>query len=416
VRGARQVGKTHAVRELGKSFENLIEINLEFYPHLAQIFEPDLDPKRIVRDLALELTKPIRPGRTLLFIDEIQASEKAILALRYFHEMMPELHVVAAGSLIDFAIQKTGLPVGRVEVLYMYPMSFLEFLTANGKQILVDEILTHEPATPMPETVHTQLLKLLGEYMLVGGMPEAVQYWANTQDAGNCLKIQGDLINTYRQDFQKYADKFQLKYVELLFDEIPRHLGKLFKFSSLSGGYRSRELSPCLDLLCTAGVVHRVFQSAAQGMPLMAEANLDRFKTVFLDVALAQRALGLKPADWLLRSEQSLANKGGITESLIGQELLAYSSPTAKKGLFYWHRETRGSTAEIDYVDSSGEGQILPIEVKSGKGATLRSLRAFLDTHPQVPHGISFSTRNYSVDGDVHFYPLYAVAKLFSST
>jgi len=309
IRGARQVGKTHLVRQLGKTFTNFVEINFELMPNTKQVFEQDLSPQRIIRDLSLMLGQKIIPGETLLFFDEIQAAPNAITALRYFYEEMPNLHVVAAGSLLDFALEEIGVPVGRVSFLHMYPMSFIEFLYAVKYDLLAQEILRHQLDIPLAEPIHSKALELLGIYMAVGGMPEAVQCWLDTQDLIACNTIHHQLINTYRQDFQKYAKKFQLKYVELLFNRIPLYLAQPFKYSNISKDYKKRELEPCLTLLLKAGIIHQVLYSAGNDIPIGAESNLDKFKTIFIDIALSQAILGLDTKNWILNPKQNFINK-----------------------------------------------------------------------------------------------------------
>ena len=223
--------------------------------------------------------------------------------------------------------------------------------------------------------------------------------------------IHHTLLGTYRQDVLKYAEKFQVKYMEQLFNEIPRQLGGKFKYSKVEGEYRKRELAPCLDLLATAGVIHCVFHTPAQGTPVGAGSDLSHFKVIFLDTALCQTALGFDLTAWLLRPEQELANKGAIVEAFVGQELLAYSLPLAKSHLYYWHREARSSQAEVDYVYQE-KGEIIPIEVKSGEGTSLKSLHLFLKEHPKSPYGVRLSTHHYSHHDTVHSLPLYATLSL----
>ena len=411
VRGARQVGKTHLVRELGKTFPSFVEINLEFERNAKSIFEQDLDPKRIMRDLALISGKKLTPGKTLLFLDEIQSVPSALNALRYFYENSPELHIIAAGSLLDFAIEEVGIPVGRVESLYLYPMSFFEFLIANEDFILAKEILVHDPKKQMVEVVHKKLLAKLAEYLACSGMPEAVQCWVEDKDPKKCIRIQQSLIDTYRQDFSKYAKKHQIKYVDLIFNEVPRLLGNRFKYTAIHGEYRKRELAPALDLLITAGIAHRVFHSDGQGVPLMAQIDPNCFKVLFLDTGLALAALGGIMSDWIFKPVQMLSNKGGIAEAFVGQEILAYAPCIAKASVFYWQRHSPGSSAEVDYLTARNQG-VLPIEVKSGYGSTLKSLHLFLKSHPDCKSSVRFSVRNYHSDASMLSLPLYAVASL----
>lgn len=411
LRGARQVGKTYIVQQFGKQFSSFVQINCEEQPDVRSIFEKDLDAQRIMRDLAFFTKTKIIPGQTLLFIDEIQKIPEAITALRYFYERIPELHVIAAGSLLDFAIEEVGIPVGRVESLYLYPLSFLEFLLAMGNDILVDEILAHPANEPLAEPVHNQLLALVGEYMAIGGMPGIVDCWITTKNATRCFELQHAILDTYRNDFVKYAKKHQVKYVDLIFKTIPQQLGRKFKFSLVEGEYRKRELAPALDLLVTAGIAHTVMQTPGQGLPLGAHADPQNYKVLFLDVALSQALLGLEVQEWFLNPLQQLANKGEITETFVGQELLAYGNAHAKNQLYYWQRNVPNSAAEIDYLIQKKE-HIIPIEVKSGTGTALKSLNLFLQSHPQTPYGIRLSTHNYSEQEKLKSLPLYAIAAL----
>jgi predicted AAA+ superfamily ATPase len=408
LRGARQTGKTHSVRQLGQTFKSYVEINFEKIA-AREVFSKDLDPQRILRELELLTGKRITPKETLLFLDEVQVVPEAITALRYFYEDMPDLHIIAAGSLVDFAIESISMPVGRISFLYMRPMSFLEFLKALKEELLLEEIINHNFTVPLAEPIHRKLLDYLGIYVGVGGMPEAVKCWIDTQTIANCSKVQQELIGAYRQDFQKYSKTAQLKYVEFLFNQVPRYLGKSIKFQRLSETYRKRELAPCLELLEKANIICKVTHTAGNGIPLGAEIVPEKFKLVFLDIALCLAILGADLKEWFLQPAQTFINKGEITESLIGQELLAYKDPRQHAELYYWHREARGSNAEVDYLVQVQEN-IAPIEVKSKLGGGLKSLHLFLQTHVQVSYGIRFSMHNYSTYEKIRSYPLYAVA------
>lgn len=408
LRGARQVGKTFLARQAGAAlFTNTVEINFEFTPEVAAIFQKDLDPRRIVRELELFTGETITPGETLLFLDEIQYEPKALLALRYFYEILPSLHVMAAGSLLEFAIEEVGIPVGRLNFLWLRPLSFVEFLMANDLPKLVDEITVHSLTEALSPLIHDKLLQHLSEYMCVGGMPESVLAWSKHKNLQECQIILNDIIASYQQDFEKFSKKHQLKFVNLLFKSIPSQLTKAFVYSNVSGDYRKRELSPCVDLLKKAGIIHAVYRSSANGIPLGAEADLNKFKLIFIDVALTQQLLGLKTQEWILNPAQSFINKGALLESFVGQEILAYSSARQDMQLYYWQNDQRGSQAEVDYVIQQGS-HIVPIEVKSGKGTTLRSMHIFLEKH-DTPYGIRFSTHNYSQQERLASYPLYAI-------
>jgi predicted AAA+ superfamily ATPase len=417
LKGARQVGKSYLARDIGGDFKSFVEINFEFKPELGATFDKDLDPRRIIRELSLVIDKDIIPGETLLFLDEIQECPRAITALRYFYEKMPHLHVIAAGSLIEFALEETGLPVGRVMPFYLYPLSFMEFLSASGNQRLRNEIENHEADEELPGALHNKLLGLIGEYMAVGGMPAAVKKWIETGDLKACMNIHQFLINTYRQDFAKYARKRKQQYVEMVFNAIPRLLGKKFIFSAVSQEVRARELRPALELLAKAGLAHIVYHSSSNGLPLGAEVNPAISKIIFLDTALSQTVMGMDYGQWILDPVQAIVNQGAITEAFVGQELLAYGSPIRKGELYYWMREKKGGLAEVDYVWGIA-GKVIPIEVKSGLTGSLKSIQIFLEKKTASPYGLVFSQRNYFKDKNRRLirYPLYAIAKAARSS
>ena len=408
LRGARQVGKTHAVRQLGKTFKNFIEINLESNESARKIIEKDLDVERIILQLSELLQKKIEPGSTLLFFDEIQNVPKAIIALRYFYELMPELHVISAGSLLDFAIEQIGLPVGRVSTLYMYPLSFLEFLVALGHHEWAKTILKYNPST-MSESLHEKLIGIVGIYIAVGGMPEAVNEWIKNKTSREVKIVHSDLIYTYEQDFGKYAKKHQIKYLHLLFLKSIEQLANKFMFSRV-GEYQKRELAPALELLEKAGLLYKVIRSAGQGIPIGAQADLNNFKIIFLDTGLSQALLKLDITSWFVDPLTTFVNKGEIVEAFVGQELLAYSDPINKETLFYWSKENRGSDAEVDYLIQLKE-LVIPIEVKSGASKRIKSMHIFLESHPKSTHGIRFWTGFGEINNNINSYPLYAIIK-----
>jgi predicted AAA+ superfamily ATPase len=411
LRGARQVGKTFSVRTLGKTFQHYVEINCEeLLSDCKMIFEKDLNPERILKELSLLIGKTIVPGETLLFIDEIQVIPEAILALRYFYEKLPKLHVIAAGSLLEFALEKVGIPVGRIDSVYMYPMTWLEFLLAKKENLLFEEICRHELSTPMPEVAHHKLLGLLAEYFAVGGMPEVVRTWVEKNDPFLCFKIQQNLVDNYRQDFEKYAKNYEVKYVEVLFNQVPQQLGKKFKFAAIPGEFRKRELQPCFALLVKAGVIHPVYHTSAQGLPLGADVDLNKFKVLFLDIGFAQALLGLDLKAWILNPSEAFSNQGAIVEAFVGQEILAYSHVFQKTMSYYWQKENRTAQAEIDYIIQI-HNQIIPVEVKNGQTGSLKSLKEYLKQHPNTAYSLRFSKHNYSEYEGLHTYPLYAIAK-----
>jgi len=411
LRGARQVGKTYSMRQLGKAFSEFVEINLEADTAAKEIIEKDMDPFRIIRQLSELLQVDIIPGSTLLFFDEIQVAPQAITTLRYFFEQVPDLHVTAAGSLLDFAIDQVGIPVGRVSSLYMSPVSFLEFIAALGHNKWVKLIIDHSLEKPLNEPVHKKLLSLIGEYLAIGGMPEAINEWINTKTSRAAKIVHSDLIFHYQQDFGKYAKRHQIKYLNLLFQKVADQIGNKFMFSRV-GEYQKRELEPALELLEKAGLIHKIIRSSGQGIPLGAQAKLNDFKVIFLDVGLTQALLKLNIAPWLLHPEKLFINRGEIVEAFVGQELLSLSDPISKESLFYWRRQKRSSQAEIDYLVQIHD-QVVPIEVKAGMSKRIKSMQIYLESHPNSLYGIRFSSDNYGIYKNIKNCPLYAIAKPF---
>jgi uncharacterized protein len=320
---------------------------------------------------------------------------------------MSDLHIIGAGSLLEFAIEQVGIPVGRVQTLTMFPMSFAEFLFAKGHTQLLEAIC--EKAT-FSKVIHDKAVQLLSEYFAVGGLPEVVVNWIAHEQPLEIKDKLSTIINAYRQDFEKYAKKSQLKYLNLLLQHIPLRIGKKFKFQGI-GECRKRELEPCLELMEKAHIIHMVYHTAAQGIHLGAQADLERYKIVLFDIAFTQQLLGLDLKGWFLKPETEFVNQGELVESFVGQEMMAYSSPNMRNHLYYWQRESRGSEAEIDYL-STLKAEVIPIEVKAGFGSTLKSLHSFLSSHPKSPYGVKISLAERSQFDKIIAIPLYAVFEI----
>ena len=257
--------------------------------------------------------------------------------------------------------------------------------------------------------LHKEFLNLLGLYMAVGGMTEAVSSWKKYESAKKCFEVHSSLLETYKQDFLKYAKRHELKYLNLIIDNISSQLGTKFIYGRIGGEYRRRELAPCLDLLTTAHVVHKIHHSAGNGIPIGAEANLEKFKTILLDVGLTQAHLNFDFQTWILEPEKGFINKGPIIEAFVGQEILAYSTPQMRSSLYYWQKEARGSSAEVDYLIQK-DNEVIPVEVKGGDGKRLYSLRTFLNTKKHSSYGLLFSTENFFIKDQIYAHPLYAIA------
>ncbi len=415
LRGARQVGKSWLAKKLGESFPNFVEINFESRPTLKKIFDEDLTPDFLIPRLSAAVKKPIIPGETLLFFDEIQQAPNALTSLRYFYEELPDLHVIAAGSLLEFVIEKIGIPVGRIESLYCYPLSFYEFMVATGNEQLIELIKGLPENQPLDEPLHKQALNLLAEYMAVGGMPEAVTDWIETKNIMKCLRIHKSIIDTYRQDFGKYAKTRNIEYVDLVFNAVPHFTGKKFVFSHISDSIRSRALKPALDLLQKAGVVHKICHSSGNGSPVAAEENPALFKVISLDVGLMQAGLNINYSNWLVDPDHHFINKGSVTEAFVGNELLAYSWPFERKAIHYWIREKHAAKAEVDYLIEKN-GEVIPVEVKSGSGNSLKSIDLFLKEKEMSSYGLHISPKPAGLNGKIKKVPLYAIWNIFDKT
>lgn len=405
LKGARQVGKSYLVREFGKTFDNFVEINFDFSETYCSIFENDLDPSRIIKEISFIKQTAIVPDKTLLFLDEIQECPNAVRALRYFHEMMPQLHVIAAGSLLEFALEKIGLPVGRITPMHLYPMSFREFAAVKNMDEMLLEATKYFPKE-IPEVFHTKLLKLYGEYMIVGGMPEVVSKWFEVGDFQRCREIQDEIIEVYKSDFLKYAKKHQVKYVDLLYSSIYTTIGEKFIYSSIGGDFQARELKPALDLLIKADVVHKISHSSASVVPLKAGKKPDYFKLIMSDVGLMQAMVNENVSQWIVEPSEASKVNGSVAEAFVGQEILANSYPLKKQELFYWARRKKGANAEVDYLIEK-EREVVPVEVKAGKSLRMASLEIFLKEKQGIKYGVHFSPQNNLKKKQLSRMPIY---------
>lgn len=379
MRGARQVGKSAAVRLFAqRHFDNLVEVNFEYDPEARSLFASP-DPARSIQALELRYNAPITPGRTLLFLDEVQAWPEVLARLRYFHEKLPELHVVAAGSLLDFALHSPpfSVPVGRLEFLHLGPVQFEEFLNAVGQPRLARFLDEWVPGMEMAQAIHDQLMHFFRSFVVVGGMPEAVAIYAASGSLLQPDRVKHSILATFRDDFARYASRTQVERLRKLFAAIPRMVGRRFKYSHVDSGERSADLAGGLDMLQMARVAWRVRHSSANGVPLGAQTDNRRFKVLFLDVGLMLSSAGLGASDVLTSPEWSMAHSGAVAEQVVGQHLLYSDAPYRDPEVYFWGREARNSSAEVDYVLAE-EGTVVPVEVKAGSAGTLRSLQLFL--------------------------------------
>ena len=404
LRGARQVGKTWSLKEFGKKrIESVTLVDLERNQPLRKLFEGDLKVTRICSDLEVILQQKITPGKTLLFFDEIQACPRAITALRYFYEEMPELHVVAAGSLLEFALEESSFPVGRVQFLNLYPLCFAEYLEAIGNGAAATAVLGN-PAEISP-AVHELLREELKRYFFIGGMPAAVKAYLENQSLRDAFEVQQEIAESYRMDFAKYTPRVDRFCLDSVFTSLSQHIGKQIKYARLGEGYSNPMLKKAFDALCLAQVARRVPSVDPSGLPLGATASAKSFKALMLDIGLMRYLSGMPNDIEYAKSNLLAIYRGAMAEQFVGQEMLV----SQKGGLYYWDRQAKSSSAEVDYL-AVLDGKIHPVEVKSGAAGSLRSLHLFLASYPECGKALVFSDRPYAdlPEQKITFLPLYS--------
>ena len=428
IRGARQVGKSSAIKHLGSSFTYFAEVNFERNKAIKEFFQGDIDVHLICQKIANYINVPVEEGKTLLFLDEIQECPEAIMALRFFKEDYPELHVIAAGSLLEFTLQE--LPtfgVGRIHSMFMYPMTFDEFLVANQEYGLIEMCGKADYQHPLDMAFHNKLVELFRIYLLVGGMPEAVLAWVKTRNFINCRQIQEDIVLTYEDDFSKYKKRANPDLLRVTMRGVCHQIGEKLTFRQISSDYRSAQIREAIRLLTLAGIVTPVVATSGNGVPLDAEADEDKFKLLFLDSGLLLSVLQLEGnlSQQLIElimtgSPQELVNKGGLAEMVAGLEIMRYK-PTVQRQKMYYCEKTGNSVAEVDYLDIHNL-KVTPIEIKSGTQGGMKSLWMFM-REKHLTEAIRCSLENFGefeyVDKDdnqavrhVSVCPLYALKQL----
>jgi len=349
-----------------------------------------------------QLNRKIESGKSLLFFDEIQECPKAIMSLRYFYEEMPELHVIAAGSLLEFAMKDISFPVGRLQMLNMQPLTFKEFLWAIGKELLAAEI--EQKDKQLSKTILNLVNEELYNYFLIGGMPECIQTFVQSRDYRAVLDTQTDLVATLRQDFSKYAEYSDKRCLNTVLTAVSRKTGEQIKYAHLDDNYSNPTIKKAFELLETARLFTRIKAASPSGIPLGSNVSDKKFKTVFLDIGLLSNLSGFNSTQIIPKQKLAAAFNGKLAEQFVGQELRA----TIPGDLYYWSRDARGSSAETDYLVQIN-GEILPIEVKSGKSGRLRSLHLLLETYPNVKKALVFTEDKYGElpDRKITFLPLF---------
>lgn len=428
IRGARQIGKSTLVRLFAQEIQRpLAEVNLERHPELNTVFE-SMSPQQILDQLEALPNIAAIGSDSMLFLDEIQAAPAAIAALRYFYEDRTDIPVIAAGSLMEFALteKRVSVPVGRIQYLHMGPMTFTEYLEALGETKLRESIASYTFGADLGPVVHNRLLQLLRSYYFVGGMPGAVDVYLKNRKVSDVGPVHNSIIETYREDFQKYARSRNLVRMQHVFNFAARNVGAKIKYTNVLKDVHSATIRQDIDLLAMARVISKVVHTHASGLPLQADMEEKVYKLLFLDVGLMNAICGLGWNTLSGLDDIQLINEGAIAEQFIGQHLLELLAESPNRELTYWLREGRSSNAEVDFV-AAFDGRIVPIEVKAGGRGSLRSLHQFVgeknvalavrfDSNPPsiqtVNATIQAGDRTTEVNYRLLSLPLYLVEKV----
>ena len=413
LRGARQVGKSSAVRELGKLFSSFVEVNFDENNLACEIFKNEKSPAEICKQLSSLFSTEIKAGETLLFLDEIQSCLPAIESLRYFYEKTPALHVIAAGSLLEFALGKiSSYGVGRINHLFMYPFGFEEYMNAKGKNLLIEAYRKSSPGNPLAQPLHKQLLKDLKDFLLIGGLPEVVATYIETNSYLECQKTLDELIVSFEDDFVKYHEHETALNISEVFKSVVAQSDGKFVYERVAPNISTYHVKQSLDLLIKAGLVYTVTHTAANGVPVGSEVNPKYRRCMLFDTGLHQRLLNLDIAQILVADDFETINKGTIAEMFVGHELLKEADSLLKHDLYCWHREAKNANAQVDYIVQIGQ-KIVPVEVKSGKKGSMNSLYTFMD-EKKCNYGIRTSLENFGQLPEIDIYPLYAISNILT--
>lgn len=400
--GARQVGKTWLLNELGnREYAQLAYVNCRNNPLARQIFEQDFDVARIIRGLRALTRVNITPGDTLIVLDEVQDIPQAIEALKYFCEDAPDFHVAVAGSLLGISLHAdVSFPVGKVNMIDVYPMSYEEFLLAKGEHEL-QQMISSRDFSDMA-MLHDKLIELLREYYFVGGMPEAVGKYVATEDPESVRHIQQEILRGYEEDFSKHAPTDQVPRIRMVWQSVASQLfreNKKFIYGTLKKGARAREYEVAIQWLVDSGLLYRVSRCTQPAMPLKVYEDVSSFKLFLLDVGLLGAMAGVEAVNILVTHEALTQYKGGMTEQFVLQQL-----KSKRVNPIYYH-STDDSRLELDFVIQHN-GNVLPIEVKAGVNVRANSLSRLLQQNPKL-QAVRFSLLPYKVQGQLVCLPLY---------
>lgn len=430
LRGARQVGKTTAIRNLPSVSSGeigLCELNLERHPGLEEVFSGG-DTGRMLEEIVFTAGRSPHPG-DIVFLDEVQAAPPAFRALRYLAEDYPDLRWVAAGSLLDAELRESDstVPVGRMQYIFMGPLSVEEYMEGTGDMGMELELLREwEPGKSFPSAAHRNLSEALRRFVVVGGMPEVTEAWLETGSAEDVARLQASIMNTYRDDFAKYASRADLAQLRRVFDWVPARAGEKVIYSHISSDSRAGKVRRAIEYLTDARVISPAVHSHGNGLPLGAETRPSVCKLYFLDVGLAAHAEGISKIDPKRLHSHRFINSGCLAEQLVAQHLLYRGPSWERPALYYWLREGRSGNAEVDFLLEGPQG-VVPLEVKAGASGSMKSLLRFvmekgspvavrLDMNPpslqHVRHGIGTGSGGRSVSFDLLSLPLYMVGQV----
>ncbi len=399
---------------------------------MLEVFQKVHDVHELTNRLSMYYNTPVIPGKTLLFIDEIQDSVDAIKSLWAFKEDFPDLHVVAAGSLLEFALKGlSSFGVGRIRSLFVYPFSFDEFLVAEGKTAWVRAKQEANAEKPLLTLLYDDLVQHYRTFLMVGGMPASVAAWVTTHDYRECQAELDDIQLTYYDDFPKYADKVDPTLLRNTLQSVVMQIGNKFTYSHVDGGYRAEDVKKALSLLCDAGIIKRVNHTAANGIPLGAEVNDKYRKYIYLDSGLLLRILDMDLGGArqltelvLAGTAEDLVNKGGLAEIMLGWELVKYNNPRSQHELYYWENTAEGTKSEVDYIITR-DLKVLPIECKAGVSGKMKSLYEFM-RQKHLTDAIRCSLENFAqlehcdnkdngAMRHIQILPLFAISNVFTT-
>jgi predicted AAA+ superfamily ATPase len=406
--GARQIGKTYSLAEFGKTeFANMVYINLERNEAIREIFDRDISPKALLPAIETHTGERIKSGETLIFLDEIQACERALTALKYFCEEAPEYHVVAAGSLLGVAVamkhrEKYSFPVGKVNQMTLYPLDFEEFLMAMGHKRLAAEIRRHyESSETMPTAFHSLALDFLKKYLVIGGMPAAVQRFIDSGSYIEVANIQTDIYNEYIADSAKYADPATGVKIRACYDSIPSQLAKenhKFQYKMVQKGGTATIFGVSIEWLNYAGIALKCQKITEGNIPIAVYQDFSDFKLYMCDVGMLTMKSQIPIQMLLAEKNEDLTFMGAITENYVAQAFATNRIP-----LYYWKNDNQG---EVDFVFQK-DVVVVPVEVKSGVGTRSRSLTMFARRYG-CPYSIRISQKNFGFENGIKSVPLYA--------